>query len=114
LAHYTGAGVAVIERRLGDRILFALELALEQDDLVVAELLLHALDVTLSRFGGPGAVEHRDLTERWVAAFERLGALRHRHYHERDHQRALHPAARDQAQDALLAPEAAEPEGSQK
>ena len=65
------------ERRLGDRILYALELALEQKDLDVAELLAKALEATLTRFGGPNAVDKRDLPERMLAAFDGLDRLRH-------------------------------------
>jgi len=65
------------ERRLGDRILYALELALEQKDLDVSELLAKALEATLTRFGGPDAVDKRDLPERMLAAFDALDRLRH-------------------------------------
>ncbi|MCG5242848.1 hypothetical protein [Azospirillum doebereinerae] len=64
------------ERRLGDRILSALEMALEQGHLDVAEHLALALEATLTRFGGPGAVDHRELSLAMAQAFERLGALR--------------------------------------
>ncbi|CAO3429946.1 hypothetical protein [Azospirillum doebereinerae] len=64
------------ERRLGDRILSALEMALEQEHLDVAEHLALALEATLTRFGGPGAVDHRELSRAMVEAFERLEALR--------------------------------------
>ncbi|MBP2230601.1 hypothetical protein J2847_003906 [Azospirillum agricola] len=64
------------ERRLGDRILSALELALDQQHLDVAEHLARALEGTLTRFGGPSAVEHRQLPAGMVTAFERLEALR--------------------------------------
>ncbi|HEY0832920.1 MAG TPA: hypothetical protein VGE72_03330 [Azospirillum sp.] len=65
------------ERRLGDRILYALELALEQRDLDTCDLLAKALEVTLTRFGGPGAVDKRDVPERMLAAFDALDRLRH-------------------------------------
>ncbi len=64
------------ERRLGDRILSALELALEQKHLDVAEHLASALEETLTRFGGPGAVEHREFSAALAGAFEKLDALR--------------------------------------
>ncbi|MBP2299558.1 hypothetical protein [Azospirillum picis] len=64
------------ERRLGDRILGALELALEQKHLDVAEHLARALEETLTRFGGSDAVDHRRLSSGMVQAFERLDALR--------------------------------------
>ncbi len=64
------------ERRLGDRILAALELALEQKHLDVAEHLTRALEETLTRFGGPDAVDHRELSAGMLQAFDRLEALR--------------------------------------
>lgn len=64
------------ERRLGDRILVALDLALEQRHLEVAEHLARALEEALTRFGGPDAVDHRDLSTGMIQAFERLSALR--------------------------------------
>ena len=64
------------ERRLGDRILSALDLALDQGHLDVAEHLVRALEDTLTRFGGPNAVEHRDLSAGMVHAFEKLEKLR--------------------------------------
>ena len=66
------------ERRLGDRILNALELALDQEDLEVAEHLALALETALTRFGGEGAVEHRDLSDGMLQAFDRLDLLRRR------------------------------------
>jgi hypothetical protein len=64
------------ERRLGDRILAALDLALEQRHLDVAEHLVRALEDALTRFGGPDAVDHRDLSEGMIQAFEKLDELR--------------------------------------
>ncbi|MEI6558443.1 MAG: hypothetical protein WCO00_08530 [Rhodospirillaceae bacterium] len=66
------------ERRLGDRILTALHLALDQDDLEVSELLERAFEATMTRFGGPDATELRDVPEGMVRAYERLDSLRHR------------------------------------
>ncbi|MBK1837728.1 hypothetical protein JHL17_09905 [Azospirillum sp. YIM B02556] len=64
------------ERRLGDRILAALELALEQKHLDVAEHLARALEETLTRFGGPDAVDHRELSAGMLQAFAALEDLR--------------------------------------
>ncbi len=64
------------DRRLGDRILHALELALEQGELEIAEHLASALELSLTRFGGPNAVEKRPAPAGLDAAFERLKALR--------------------------------------
>jgi hypothetical protein len=66
------------ERRLGDRILHALELAIVQDDIEVGAHLARALEVALTRFGGPGRVEKRDLPQAMLSAFDRLDALRRR------------------------------------
>ena len=66
------------ERRLGDRILAALLLALDQDDLEVAECLERAFEAAMTRFGGPDAIELRDIPEGMELAYERLDALRHR------------------------------------
>jgi len=65
------------ERRLGDRIVYALELALDQGDLEISELLGKALETALTRFGGPGAVDKRDVPEAILTAFDRLDRLRH-------------------------------------
>ena len=65
-------------RRLGDRILASLHLALDQDDLEVAELLERAFESTMTRFGGPGVTELRDIPDGMERAYERLDALRHR------------------------------------
>ncbi|ACI98653.1 hypothetical protein [Rhodospirillum centenum] len=66
------------DRRLGDRILHALDLALDQNECEIADLLAYALELSLTRFGGPEAVEKRGLPPGLEGALERLGALRHR------------------------------------
>ncbi len=66
------------DRRLGDRILSALELALEQENLEVSELLAKALEETLTGIGGAGVEDHRDLSENLLLAFDRLDRLRRR------------------------------------
>ncbi|ALG70893.1 hypothetical protein VY88_04530 [Azospirillum thiophilum] len=73
-----GAGERMIsnDRRLGDRILAALEMALEQKHLEVAEHLARALEETLTRFGGPDAVDHRQVSAGLLQAFDRLDELR--------------------------------------
>ncbi|MGQ9365211.1 hypothetical protein [Azospirillum sp. ST 5-10] len=72
------AGPKSDERRLGDRILHALELALDEEDLEVSEHLARALEETLTRFGGAGRTERRGLPAGMLDAFERLDRLRHR------------------------------------
>ena len=47
--------------RLSDRILSALELALEQDDVKIAELLTSAMELSMTRNTGGGEfIERRD------------------------------------------------------
>jgi hypothetical protein len=63
--------------RLSDRILSALELALEQDDLKIAELLTRAMDVAMTRNSGGGEfVERRDYPPEIERAMDKLNALR--------------------------------------
>lgn len=63
--------------RLSDRILSALELALQQDDLKVSELLLRAMEVSMTRNTGGGEfIERRDYPPEIEKAMERLYALR--------------------------------------
>ncbi|MDG3443305.1 MULTISPECIES: hypothetical protein [Nitrospirillum] len=64
------------ERRLGDRILSALELAVEQGNLTVAEPLAQALELSMTAFGGPDAVDHRGVPMRLLDALDRLDSLR--------------------------------------
>ncbi|MDZ5648903.1 MULTISPECIES: hypothetical protein [unclassified Nitrospirillum] len=64
------------ERRLGDRILSALELALEHGNLTVAEPLAQALELCMTAFGGPDAVDHRGVPTRLLQALDRLDSLR--------------------------------------
>lgn len=68
----------VDERRLGDRILHALDLALEQEELEIAEHLARALEEAMTRFGGSGATERRDVPEAILTALDRLEVLRER------------------------------------
>jgi hypothetical protein len=68
------------ERRLGDRILWALDLALDQENLDVAEHLELAFEAAMTRFGGAGAVEQRELPEGMLRVYERLDDLRGRRY----------------------------------
>jgi hypothetical protein len=63
--------------RLGDRILSALELALDQGDLKISELLASALDLTLTRNITPeGYVERRDYPPELEKAMIHLDELR--------------------------------------
>jgi len=65
------------ERRLGDRIVHALDLALDQGDLEISELLCKALETALTRFGGVDAIDERELPDTILQAFERVDRLRH-------------------------------------
>ena len=67
-----------IERRLGDRIVYALQLALDQGDLEVSELLERALESVMTRFGGPDKVETRDVPDEMIEVFDRIDELRRR------------------------------------
>ncbi len=63
--------------RLSDRILSALELSLEQDDLKISELLTRALEHAMTRNTGGGEfVERRDYPPEIEAAMGKLYTLR--------------------------------------
>ena len=65
--------------RLSDRILSALELALEQDDLKIAETLTRALEMAMTRNTGGGEfIERRDYPPEIESAMNRLSDLRDR------------------------------------
>jgi len=66
------------DRRLSDRIMRAMDLALDQGDLTVSEHLEHAFEAVMTRFGGPNAVEKRGVPESLLRVYERLNDLRHR------------------------------------
>jgi len=62
--------------RLSDRILEALVLALDQDDLKISELLTSALDLSMTRNAGGGEfVERRDYPPEMEEAMIRLHKL---------------------------------------
>lgn len=63
--------------RLSDRILSALELALEQKDVKIAELLSRAMEHAMTRNTGGGEfIERRDYPPEIERAMDRLFALR--------------------------------------
>jgi len=63
--------------RLSDRILTALQLSLEQDDVKISELLTRALEYAMTRNTGGGEfVERRDYPPEIEQAMERLASLR--------------------------------------
>jgi hypothetical protein len=66
-------------KRLSDRILYALQLALEQNDLRLSELLNNALEESLTRkAGGKGFVERREFSAEYEAVTKKLNELRKR------------------------------------
>lgn len=63
--------------RLGDQILIALNLALDQKDTGLADVLARALEMALTRgAGGKNFTERRDLPADVEKAMERLSALK--------------------------------------
>ncbi len=63
--------------RLSDRILFALELALEQGDVPISESLTRALEMSMTRNTGGGEfVERRDYPPAMEEAMKILSDLR--------------------------------------
>jgi hypothetical protein len=63
-------------RRLSDKILAAFDQACERRELDVAELLVKALEATLTRAGGKGNVDQRHELGPVVEAYARLQRLR--------------------------------------
>ncbi|MCK5375155.1 MAG: hypothetical protein KAJ40_07715 [Alphaproteobacteria bacterium] len=65
--------------RLSDRILSALELSLQQEDIKVSELLTRALEHSMTRNTGGGEfIERRDYPPEIEAAMTKLYELRDR------------------------------------
>jgi hypothetical protein len=65
------------KQRLSDRILYAMNLALEQEDVKTADTLARALDMAMTRnTGGGDFVERREYPPYMERALTRLGALR--------------------------------------
>jgi hypothetical protein len=63
--------------RLSDRILSALELALDQNDVLIAESLLRVLELSITRkSGGADFVERRDYSPSITDAIRRLNAMK--------------------------------------
>ncbi len=65
------------DRRLSDKILAAFDQACERREIDVAELLVKALEATLTRAGGKGHVDKRRELGPVVEAYARLQRLRH-------------------------------------
>ncbi len=64
------------DRRLSDKILSAFDQACQRRELDVAELLVKALEMTLTRAGGKGNVDKRQEMGPLVEAYEKLRRLR--------------------------------------
>lgn len=64
------------QRRLSDKILSAFDQACERGELEVAELLVRALELTLTRTGGKGSVDHRVELGPVVETYARLKQAR--------------------------------------
>ena len=65
--------------RLSDRILSSLQLALEQEDVKIAELLSRALELSMTRNTGGGEfIERRDYPPEIEKAMDELHDLRDR------------------------------------
>ena len=63
--------------RLSDRILYALELAIEQEDVSIAEALVRSLELAMTRNTGGGEfVERRDYPDDIKIAMDKLRALK--------------------------------------
>ena len=66
-------------KRLSDRILYALELAVQQEDLKTADYLNKALELSMTRLtGGPGFTERRDFASEAEDALRNLNDLKAR------------------------------------
>ena len=66
-------------KRLSDKILEAFNLALEQEDAAISELLVNALELSLTRnAGGADFTERRDFADDIDAAMIRYDALRNK------------------------------------
>jgi hypothetical protein len=59
-------------RRLSDKILWAFDQAIEQKAGAVAGLLMQALELALTREGGPDKVDQRQDLEYVLAAYDKL------------------------------------------
>lgn len=64
------------QRRLSDKLLSAFDQACERGELDVAELLVRALELTLTRAGGKGSVDQRLELGPVIETYARLKQLR--------------------------------------
>src|SRR4051794_36897558 len=63
------------DRRLSDKLLVAFDQACDQNFIPVAELLLRAIEIALTREGGPNRVDKRQDLGPVIAAYARLKEL---------------------------------------
>ena len=69
--------MALEYKRLSDRILFALELALEQKDMAISDDLMTALEQSITRsFNGKVFAERREMGPEYEVAIAQFEALR--------------------------------------
>jgi hypothetical protein len=64
------------QRRLSDKLLSAFDQACQRGELDVAELLVRALELTLTRSGGKGNVDQRAAMGPVIETYARLKELR--------------------------------------
>jgi len=65
--------------RLSDRVLYALKLAVEQEDVKIADALVSALELAMTRNTGGGEfVERRDYPSELEKELEKLNAIKKR------------------------------------
>jgi hypothetical protein len=63
------------DRRLSDKLLVAFDQACDQNSLAAAELILRALEITLTREGGAKFVDQRQDLGPVISAYARLKEL---------------------------------------
>jgi hypothetical protein len=69
--------MALEYKRLSDRILFALELSVEQDDLSISDDLVSAMEKAITRAtGGSGFVERRELAPEYDSVLSQYDDLK--------------------------------------
>ncbi|HNQ92646.1 MAG TPA: hypothetical protein PKI93_06915 [Alphaproteobacteria bacterium] len=69
--------LALNKHRLSDRIFYALQLAIEQKDAQVADTLVNALELSMTRNSGGGEfVERRDYPPEVESVLKKLRALK--------------------------------------
>lgn len=71
--------MALEYKRLSDRILFAFELAVEQEDMIIAEHLMKAMETAMTRAaGGKSFTERREFAPEYEAAISQYEELKAR------------------------------------